>query len=502
MEANWSELTIEKRAGQSDLSAAVESAIPLPEGQPAARVLYGGGRILPGNATVRDGAVETGGTLQLQVLCMSPENKPFTINAAADYTSDIPMAEAKPGMTAAVTQQLTALRCRPENAAIAVTAEMGMQAIAAEEQKQKLITSLQAEAGVEQRKTELPLVRRAKALTHSFQVSGEMSIPQAEQVLLIEGVPVIRGVEPGEGGVTVTGTLHACALTANAEGAMQQSTAQIPIEEWIAGASLPPCPEDSVRTAGELLSINGSISDDEIPVLIVDANIALSVECVMRESIQVLEDAYTTDGRMTALRETLERVLPKSDIQQKCVERQMIEIPSYLPEAYRSVYAAGRAVVTGAEDDNGELTAKGTVYATVVFLSDEGMVYGFEEEVPFSCPLSAAYTDEADISARVLQIAGRGSGRELELTVTLEVRAELQERRVDSVVTELAEGGEEQLPSGILVYLAGEGERLWDVGRRFRLPQSEVRDWNPGIEEPLHEGQQLLLLKGRGKPMQ
>ncbi|MDD3920460.1 MAG: hypothetical protein PHO41_04745, partial [Eubacteriales bacterium] len=106
MEVNWSELTIEKRMGQSDLSAAVESEIPVPEGREAARVLYAGGRLLPNASAARDGTVETNGTLQLQVLCVTTQNKPFAIRAAADYSSDIPMEQAKTGMLSSVTQQL------------------------------------------------------------------------------------------------------------------------------------------------------------------------------------------------------------------------------------------------------------------------------------------------------------------------------------------------------------------------------------------------------------
>lgn len=499
MEVNWSELTIEKRMGQSDLSAAVESEIPVPEGREAARVLYAGGRLLPNASAARDGTVETNGTLQLQVLCVTTQNKPFAIRAAADYSSDIPMEQAKTGMLSSVTQQLTALRCKPEQGAISVFAELGMQALAASEEKQRILSSAGNSAGLEQQKTELPIARRAKALAHTLVLREEMPITNAAEVLLIEAEPVIREIAAGEGGVTVKGTLYTSALTMNEQGELQQNTAQLPIEEWIPNASLPPCPQEALRVLAQLTDITANISDDEMPVLLVDARIGLTVDCVMKESVHVVEDAYAPDTGMTAVQQTLERVLPASEVKQKCSVREMLTVPAYLPEAFRTVYAAGRAVVTDAADQDGELFAQGTLYATVVFTSEEGATYGFEEEVPFSCSLGVPYTGEADITARVLQIAGRGSGRELELTTTLELTAELHERRTDTVAVDMEQGDTESVPQGILIYLAGEGEHLWNVGRKFMLPQSAVRDWNPAVEEPLKEGQQLLLLKGKQK---
>ena len=55
------------------------------------------------------------------------------------------------------------------------------------------------------------------------------------------------------------------------------------------------------------------------------------------------------------------------------------------------------------------------------------------------------------------------------------------------------------LPAGILIYLAGEGETCWDVGKRFGIAPADVADWNPSVSEPFMEGQQLVLLRSPRK---
>ena len=61
-------------------------------------------------------------------------------------------------------------------------------------------------------------------------------------------------------------------------------------------------------------------------------------------------------------------------------------------------------------------------------------------------------------------------------------------------VTGMEECAPAERPRGVVIYFAGNGETLFDVGRRFNLPRKRLLEMNPGLSETLADGQKLLLL--------
>ena len=59
--------------------------------------------------------------------------------------------------------------------------------------------------------------------------------------------------------------------------------------------------------------------------------------------------------------------------------------------------------------------------------------------------------------------------------------------------------GTPRAPVGIVIYCAGAGETLWEVGKRFSVPLMRLREWNAalgdgaGADTVLEEGMRLVL---------
>ena len=49
---------------------------------------------------------------------------------------------------------------------------------------------------------------------------------------------------------------------------------------------------------------------------------------------------------------------------------------------------------------------------------------------------------------------------------------------------------------GIVVYLAGEGETLWDICKKYDVPMDGMREMNNLTQDEIRPGDQLLIVKG------
>ena len=91
-------------------------------------------------------------------------------------------------------------------------------------------------------------------------------------------------------------------------------------------------------------------------------------------------------------------------------------------------------------------------------------------------------SDEVDIKA-VVSLKGTVFGNRTEDIVT------------DVAVSELDMNKLNELP-GIVIYVAKEGDSLWDVGKKYYVPISQIKETNEMTSEEIKAGDKLLIVKG------
>lgn len=139
--------------------------------------------------------------------------------------------------------------------------------------------------------------------------------------------------------------------------------------------------------------------------------------------------------------------------------------------------------------------------------SDEKMPYAsVKGSIPFAYMLDVPDINEhctykIQPGLEQLAVAMLDSG-ELDVKAVIAFRGIVFEQRnedivTDIVVSELDMNKLSGLP-GIVIYIAKEGDSLWDVGKRYYVPISQIKETNDMTSEEIKPGDKLLIVKGLG----
>ncbi len=501
MEAIYRDLDLARVAGKTVAQALLDTEIPLPAGREVGRVLHVEGEVNNEGARCAPGRVEADGNVRLQVLCLPPEGgMPFGLSTVANYRQDIPMPEAEEGMRATVVPQLQELNCRAENGRLKVDGIVDLFAVAKQHGKIQALQDVSGVKKLQRRMTTIDTSEMVPFGASTLRLREVLPTPgmDAKSILLQNAAAQVRGLEKTPEGAALNGRLSVNVLLADQDGQMRQMTQHYPFEELVPWqGDMADIPEEDLR--GNAIVRDLTVTPGPEDGLDVEAALGLMVDGLRRDSIEALNDAFAPDGSFMVQQQEIEQVEQMGAVTKVCNIREFLRIPDELPEAYQSVYTNARPLVTGTSDMGGQLAVDGVLFASVVFQTDEGGMFGFAEDIPFQCVLDAPYTGDAEVSARVMHGQVTGEGRMPEVTYSMEVTADILQPSLVSIAVDAEEAPPAQRPTGILIYLAKEGESLWDVARQFGLTEDQIRDWNPGITEPLSEGQQLLLLSNGGR---
>lgn len=65
----------------------------------------------------------------------------------------------------------------------------------------------------------------------------------------------------------------------------------------------------------------------------------------------------------------------------------------------------------------------------------------------------------------------------------------------DIKVEELDMNKISELP-GIVIYIAGSGDTLWDIGKKYYVPIAQLKEVNELVSEEIKAGDKILVVKG------
>ena len=91
-------------------------------------------------------------------------------------------------------------------------------------------------------------------------------------------------------------------------------------------------------------------------------------------------------------------------------------------------------------------------------------------------------------------------GGELDVKAVVVCHAIIFEHKTENIVTDIVVSDLDMnklssLP-GIVIYIAKEGDSLWDVGKRYYVPISQIKETNDMTTEEIKPGDKLLIVKG------
>ena len=71
-----------------------------------------------------------------------------------------------------------------------------------------------------------------------------------------------------------------------------------------------------------------------------------------------------------------------------------------------------------------------------------------------------------------------------------------QEKIVEEIVVSEPDAEKMAALPGIAVYMVKEGDSLWDIGKRYYVPVSTIRQTNSLTSDEIKTGDKLLIVKG------
>lgn len=487
MELIWTDLMAERVVYCGVAQALVEGEIPQIEGRPAKEILSATGDVALAGAECASGAVRLSGEVRLQLICAGEGGTfAFTSRAALRHTVQVEGAQA--GMPVKAVPILQAMEVKLTGGRITLSAQVDIALRVTDNSPVKALSGLSGVQDMETRGRDIVLIRREEVFRDVLSLREEMDAADAHCVLHSDVVASLRDIQCDGRGVEVSGMLTVSALAEGAEGRLFHLTQNIPFTEVLdvvggnelrAELSVEAC---QVRVA------------EEFGILVVEVKLRVCLYAVDRVELTLPEDMFSPAKPFACERETLRLCADMGPLSHRHTLHESVSVPPGQPEVSRVVYAAVRPVITACNVIEERLCVEGLLVTRVIYESEDGTLCAFTEDIPFECNCPAPGTTEALPTAFATATAA-GSGRSLEMSFAIEIKASMALQRTETVVTGIKEAQPSPQPQGIIIYFAGAGETLYDVAKRFAVPRRALREGlNPGAEE-LAEGQRIVFMR-------
>ncbi len=316
------------------------------------------------------------------------------------------------------------------------------------------------------------------------------------KTLYIENIAVIEkcSIDFGGGLNVLTGETGAGkSIIIDAINAiMGQRTSKDMIRTGAASAFVSICFENINGVIRQKLSDLGF--DDADGELAIEAVLSLGVYGVAEENAWVLSDAYDSEGSFSCETKSVPCLNYVGERTRTTVLREPVYLPGHMKDVTRVLYVTATPAVTDTVISERDASIDGLLLLSIVYRADDGRLYGFRTDLPFSLPLEPFGTLLLpSVTVRSAQAAG--SGRTLSCTVDLKYGGEWYRQETALFTTDLRPGVPRDPHEGILVYFPDRGETVFSIGKRFGVPTSVIRAQNPTLSEPIPDGAHVLLLR-------
>ncbi|MCL2050317.1 MAG: DUF3794 domain-containing protein [Lachnospiraceae bacterium] len=245
--------------------------------------------------------------------------------------------------------------------------------------------------------------------------------------------------------------------------------------------------------------------DGEDRIVTFDLLMELDVCVYKEERIDILSDVYGVNKEVTAVeKDALFRRL-------KCRSSGKTKMGDHLVLAdgqtpvKKILHSSGTLQVIGHDIVEDGVDIEGVVNLQVLYESnDENAPYGIANKmIPFNYTLNAeginvdcVYRLQAEMEQLVVSAI---EPMELDVKAVLCFRSNIYEQMYEKIIDSLniAEPDLDKLGDlpGIAVYIAGPGESLWDIGKRYYIPISQLKEANDKTDDEVKAGDKILIVK-------
>lgn len=452
---------------------------------------------VPMSKSITAGRLEAEGLAALHVLYISAGGEPARCEYKVPFTRTLELHGEAEEPILTVEMRPGPVTCRAVNQRrLEIRGSVVISASAVSCRRQQILES-SGDKTIQLRMTEQKGTRLSGCFDREQRLAAttvlEGSAAPLARVLRCDAAVSRREEKWADGKLTITGEVLAAACCIDQNGGWQTAECTLPFrltadcpdaadaEFDIRCAALMPTAEPVQDADGEYRALEWGVT------------VAAEGKLYRPYAMTCCTDGYSTRYRTACKEKTLQTI----ELVSLCRETETHRETLPLPEASGEVAAlwVGVEGCTAAPDGDG-LLAEGRLGLTLLTRMGDGEYYSFDRTVAVQHRMPAEGDCRWEAGLECRSCRWEQVGNELELTCELAWQgavcrtgrlAALEELTVDETAPK-----EGRLPRGLYIYMAEEGESLWEIARRYNTSEARIREDNGEMGECCPAGPLLI----------
>lgn len=328
----------------------------------------------------------------------------------------------------------------------------------------------------------------------SVPVSEEVEVGDVENVLLADAQASVTDATVQNGKVTVQATVFATVTYAEG-GEVKSTSMEIPFTEEVLADG---------AEEGDTAYANASVRFSKIVlsgvqganVIRFEGEVALRVGVVRCRESEIVSDMFMLTNEIEIQRQS-RRFVYCGGI--KYVSERISGTASLGDRPAADFVAAvpyARCYVAKAEITDGGALVEGVLNADVVYRDENGL-NSVRAEVPYSLEIEGDFGDAVKAVCVVESVSAKARrGSEIDVDATVGILLTCYRTAQAEYISAVEVGAEkEQNTSALSLYIASEGDEMWDVCKALTATPEEVMKQNPALTTPLNAGDRVIYFR-------
>lgn len=301
------------------------------------------------------------------------------------------------------------------------------------------------------------------------------------------------------GKIIIKGSVGACVLYNDDDGEIKFVESEIPFTEVLDAdgvSELTVCDID-YSILGVMCGVEPD-NDGDLRLLCLDIDISATVKGTEMHSGRILDDCFVPYMDTVCSKDEFVLNITKERPNAQNTIREIIPIPQNAPSISGVYNVMTNAQITKAELQRNKIICEGKIEAYILYLTDtaENPIYSLKKDIPFSYMIECGETTEGlecevKVNVRHVSYSLNASG-EVELRCLISVECMLSEKTKLYNITDISVS-EKGYNGGIVIYFAREGERVWDIAKRYSVPVDRLNAYNELTEDKMSEAVKLFI---------
>ena len=299
------------------------------------------------------------------------------------------------------------------------------------------------------------------------------------RVLRCDAAVTRREEKWSDGRLVVSGEVQAAAVCANEAGGWERAVCTLPFELALDAPEAADAVFD-VRCAA--LSAAAELAqDDDGEYRSLDWSVTVSAwAAVYRPYTEtVCTDGYSTRYQSACRSRTLQTVELSDLCRESETHRETLPLPEQTEEVV-ALWARPEGCQVSPEGDG--LLAEGRLGLTLLTRMSDGEWYSFDRTLELQRRIPGGEDARWDAALECRGVRWEQTGGELALTCELfwqgAGRRTLRQPVLEEITVEENRPREDAMPRGLYIYMADEGESLWEIAKRYNTSEARIREDN------------------------